>query len=379
MPPPQAPSPPQPFTFTTLLPPESDTAAWKLISSQCLTLNRGQTRPLLSVLLYSLCFGSSAINSVAPTDSAQSVVFEIITNPFSVVKASIIQPPRTTETQPIPLPPTFPTTTSTSHIPDTTTATDTPVGVVSSATATVISTSSTASPEASSTPSVPGGGGALHTSPNECYEAFCTSTAPPQMPAGTNYLPSGVQLGDGSTSPTAPTSTPTKKLSAGVVAGIALGGLILLGVALGAWYFCVHHRRRQRDSGLGGGVLGHDKRLVPTSYPSSASRPRNRKEVPRPLAAPLPGKRELEALPSAVGLPSASTTDQEGPGRREPLQDPLLEADELDRLLPGSSGERHVDAGPVLSLGRSPSGRLPPAYGEQPPAYREQLTPSVAS
>ncbi|KAJ7066310.1 hypothetical protein C8F01DRAFT_697534 [Mycena amicta] len=290
-------SSPPPITFTTVLPPESDTKDWQLISTKWLALNGGDTKAF----------------PVAPTDSAQSVVFEIITSPFSVVKASIVQPPRTTLTQVNPPPPTqsaiFPPILPTSHTTDTT--------------STILSAAS--SNISQSSPST-----------SKIYSASPDNN-----------------------------TTPANKLSAGAMAGIALGGLILLGIALGAWYFCVHHRRRQQDSGLSGGVLGDDERLVPTSYPFFASRPRNRKEVPR-----LPGKRE--ALTSTVALASASATDQEGPGRREPLQDPFLAADtdELDRPLPDSSGERHLDAGPVLSFGRSPSGRLPPAYGEQPPAYR---------
>ncbi|KAF7308264.1 hypothetical protein HMN09_00674300 [Mycena chlorophos] len=85
-------------------------------------------------------------------------------------------------------------------------------------------------------------------------------------------------------------------------------------------------------------------------------------EQPRGQAGPLPRKRR-------PGAPSP------GIGERQPSAEPFLEADEHAdsdmavgsvRSL-GELSERHTDAGPVrsVSLGRSPSGRLPPAYGEQ--------------
>ncbi|KAJ7066260.1 hypothetical protein C8F01DRAFT_697244 [Mycena amicta] len=238
MPVPSPLSPPQTFTFTTVLPPESDTQGWKSISNKWLQANTGHLKPF----------------PVAPTDSAQSVVFEIITKPFSVVKANIIQPPRTTSTQVNPNPPTVPTTPFPTHTPGTTTS-DTPAGASSLAitgTATILLTFATPSPEASSTPSVPeGGSGALGTSPNECYEAPCTTTAPPQMPSGTNDLPSGVQQGEGNHSPTAPpssspsSSAPKSHSSTPIIIGVVtcVGALLLAAIA-----FLIYRRlKRARD------------------------------------------------------------------------------------------------------------------------------------
>ncbi|KAF7309988.1 hypothetical protein MIND_00371600 [Mycena indigotica] len=79
-------------------------------------------------------------------------------------------------------------------------------------------------------------------------------------------------------------------------------------------------------------------------------------ESPRPQAGLLPRKRP----------PTTPTS-----GERWESEEPFLEADELDLKRPAarstrSGSERHLDAGPVdVSLSRSASGRLPPAYGDQ--------------
>ncbi|KAF7370066.1 hypothetical protein MSAN_00636600 [Mycena sanguinolenta] len=80
----------------------------------------------------------------------------------------------------------------------------------------------------------------------------------------------------------------------------------------------------------------------------------------RPQAGPLPRKRGAggsgHAPPQGAQAPRV-------PGRRD-SEEPFLEAEGQDEW---TSSERHRDGGPVsdVSLGRSASGRLPPAYGEQ--------------
>ncbi|KAJ7227739.1 hypothetical protein B0H12DRAFT_239227 [Mycena haematopus] len=82
----------------------------------------------------------------------------------------------------------------------------------------------------------------------------------------------------------------------------------------------------------------------------------------RPQAGPLPRKRggggSGGALPQGAQAPPV-------PGRRDSAE-PFLEAEE-GQDEGWVMDERHRDGGPLsdVSLGRSPSGRLPPAYGEQ--------------
>ncbi|KAJ6478120.1 hypothetical protein C8R47DRAFT_1323180 [Mycena vitilis] len=81
--------------------------------------------------------------------------------------------------------------------------------------------------------------------------------------------------------------------------------------------------------------------------------------VRRPQAGPLPRKRGANV--SASGGNPLPTT----PGQRAASEEPFLENEPWHEVEEG--GDRHQDAGPVsnVSLGRSASGRLPPAYGEQ--------------
>ncbi|KAJ7509540.1 hypothetical protein B0H11DRAFT_2216449 [Mycena galericulata] len=92
----------------------------------------------------------------------------------------------------------------------------------------------------------------------------------------------------------------------------------------------------------------------------------------RGQAGPLPRKR---ASPGAAGAGAAAGAGSTRP--RADSEEPFLEAEEAGAW--GGAGgaltdERHRDAGPVsqVSLGRSPSGRLPPAYGEQFPPSEEE-------
>ncbi|KAJ7181148.1 hypothetical protein C8R46DRAFT_1071556, partial [Mycena filopes] len=87
-------------------------------------------------------------------------------------------------------------------------------------------------------------------------------------------------------------------------------------------------------------------------------------DAARPQAGPLPRKR---VPPPSARTPSAGAS---GATRRADSSEPFLEEEghepwmEVDPVPAGS--ERHRDGGPVseVSLGRSASGRLPPAYGE---------------
>ncbi|KAJ7103921.1 hypothetical protein C8R44DRAFT_858959 [Mycena epipterygia] len=83
----------------------------------------------------------------------------------------------------------------------------------------------------------------------------------------------------------------------------------------------------------------------------------------RPEAGPLPRKRPPPATPGTSAASARAAT----PGR-SPSEEPFMEEEEREPWVEVPAGaERHLDAGPVsdVSLGRSASGRLPPAYGEQ--------------
>ncbi|KAJ6481052.1 hypothetical protein C8R45DRAFT_1100609 [Mycena sanguinolenta] len=83
----------------------------------------------------------------------------------------------------------------------------------------------------------------------------------------------------------------------------------------------------------------------------------------RPQAGPLPSKRGAGGSGSG-SAPTQGAQAPRVPGRRD-SEEPFLEEEERQEEWTGS--ERHRDGGPVsdVSLGRSASGRLPPAYGEQ--------------
>ncbi|KAF7331835.1 hypothetical protein MKEN_00063600 [Mycena kentingensis (nom. inval.)] len=272
--------------------------------------------------------------------------------------------------------------------------------------------------------------------------------------------PSGTSLpstGDGE-------STSSKSVNGGAIAGAAVGGVVVIGALVAAWYFCFYRKRkphragvleeplgaggmRQRRDSTGVGILDHDSRLVPTSYPysdrgtsdygnGSSSGPRSdaggssspydsqsarnlgygvglgaasaAPQLYNPYGSdtsnsqgqysgPLSPRRGFHTAGQASGGSSSdlhgavmsaalggarsddSPRPQAGPlprKRRDPpirgaSEEPFLEADEVAATavapsMLSSGSERHLDGGPVdVSLSRSPSGRLPPAYGEQ--------------
>jgi hypothetical protein len=105
------------------------------------------------------------------------------------------------------------------------------------------------------------------------------------------------------------------------------------------------------------------------------------REARRPQAGPLPRKRGARANAQAGGSGSGSGSrsgsgsgqgQAPAAGRRDSAEPFLEEEEGPERDQEGWLGtdgtsERHQDGGPVsdVSLGRSASGRLPPAYGEQ--------------
>lgn len=80
-----------------------------------------------------------------------------------------------------------------------------------------------------------------------------------------------------------------------------------------------------------------------------------------------PSHVRLESVPSELSIPLLGTTgfDEKSSMRPStaPRRLPTPPVESIHERLP----ERHLDAGPLegATLGRSPSGRLPPAYGEQ--------------
>ncbi|KAJ7167202.1 hypothetical protein C8R43DRAFT_1121641 [Mycena crocata] len=94
----------------------------------------------------------------------------------------------------------------------------------------------------------------------------------------------------------------------------------------------------------------------------SGSRSSGRQEERRAQAPPLPRKRARGAAAPAAAAPAAPAVG------RAPSEEPFLEEEDHERE-PWRDVDldldRHQDGGPVsdVSLGRSASGRLPPAYG----------------
>ncbi|KAK7024770.1 hypothetical protein R3P38DRAFT_3395909 [Favolaschia claudopus] len=101
------------------------------------------------------------------------------------------------------------------------------------------------------------------------------------------------------------------------------------------------------------------------------------RERERGQAGPLPRKRGGAARRAGRGEDAgAGGGGAAASGARSPSEEPFLEGEDERQADDGTSHghgawgsdvERHRDAGPVsdVSLGRSASGRLPPAYGEQ--------------
>ncbi|KZT38605.1 hypothetical protein SISSUDRAFT_1046767 [Sistotremastrum suecicum HHB10207 ss-3] len=194
-------------------------------------------------------------------------------------------------------------------------------------------------------------------------------------------------------------------LSTGAVGGIAAAG-VLVALALISFLFC-WYRRRRFNSRRGGTVdIDEDPVMVmasdlpveqftmpsyhqlPSSTGSSSSMlppannftPSSKHQMPPPGARPSafstssypsssnpPTSDDVPERPSE-GLTKASSSKYQAVLTTNMAEDP---DDERDRrvMQQSSSNEpemsRHRDAGPVgVALGRSDSGRLPPAYGE---------------
>ncbi|KAJ6481009.1 hypothetical protein C8R45DRAFT_1100574 [Mycena sanguinolenta] len=194
----------------------------------------------------------------------------------------------------------------------------------------------------------------------------------------------------------------TKTLAPGAIAGIAVGALIIaLAVAAALWWFCHDRKRHARDmrgseeqigadgmwerpwDGRGGTKGGLGPRAY--AYTSSGSPATTSDHIDttvsggqsstrsdgsqvnargnanagwgrRLQAGPLPRKWSRSASPRGAQVLRVP--------RRRDSEGPFLEERRTEGRTPDS--ERHRDGGPIsVSLGRSPSGRLPPAYGDQ--------------
>ncbi|KAF7967170.1 hypothetical protein HWV62_35654 [Athelia sp. TMB] len=206
-----------------------------------------------------------------------------------------------------------------------------------------------------------------------CNFSIVDNSTHPTMNASTSTaaIPTGSALPmDNNT-----TSTQPRLLSAGAIAGIAIGSFapVALMVGFAIWYFCVRRKDwRYTDVQLQPFLPGPVVHERPTTY------------HPDPLT---PGLVSAPATPgfaipytdaptrSSTGLTTQTYLDSRAASHIPALPypgpaSPRPESPQSGAASPPagrSSSERHEDAGVSLAgaLARSESGRLPPAYGTQ--------------
>jgi hypothetical protein len=156
-------------------------------------------------------------------------------------------------------------------------------------------------------------------------------------------------------------------MTAGAIAGIALGGLaVLLLGALLAWYM------RRRGQGIPNGLLFKRVAIDEPSY--HAVEPFIMPTAPasyEPSESRFPPQPRLPIVSSGSHsisqhshVPIAATSEKSTRPAVTGAHSSRSHSTTFDVSSPAVI-ERHMDAGPVPMLSRSDSGRLPPAYGEQ--------------
>ncbi|KAH7886800.1 hypothetical protein F5I97DRAFT_1936419 [Phlebopus sp. FC_14] len=150
------------------------------------------------------------------------------------------------------------------------------------------------------------------------------------------------------TSAQSTTHATTAKLAGGVVGGI-IGLILILGVAFTCW------RRRRTHQVVPTEIDESDTPPMSTTIPQTFA-----ERTPSLTSRPASGyASKIGHRPAASNVSPSVASPQSDVGTTLPSQS---SSDIMQSTAPSEGAQRHEDLGPVFSLGRSPSGRLPPAY-----------------